>query len=103
MPADQDVRLGVLEHVPHVEIAGDVGRGQQDSEGARASGAWGGCLDFEEMLVDPVFCPALLDGGGVVGLGQFTAGLGGLVHGGWFGGAAFECIFSLLRHSLFTI
>jgi hypothetical protein len=31
-PAHQDVRLGVLEHVAHVQVAGDVGRRQQHSE-----------------------------------------------------------------------
>jgi hypothetical protein len=31
LPAREDVRLGVLEHVAHVQIAGDVGRG---------AGAW---------------------------------------------------------------
>ena len=93
VPADENVRFGVLKHVPHVEIAGDVGRGQQDGEGARAGGAGGGSFDFEEMLVDPVLCPALFDSGGVVGLGEFRnfRELGARGH------------FGLLGHSLFTI
>ncbi len=99
VPADENVRLGVLEHVPHMQIAGDVGRGQQDGEGARAGGAgrWG--PDFEEALVDPVLCPALFNGGGIVGFGEFAARFGGFVHLR----AAFEGVSCLLRHSLFTI
>ena len=85
--------LGVLEHVAHVEVAGDVGRWEQHGEGVRAharsgspppSGAWmghpilGRCGDLEEALADPVVGPALLDGGGVVGLGEgAVGGIGG--------------------------
>ncbi len=32
-PAGEDVHLRLVEHVAHVEAAGDVGRREQDSEG----------------------------------------------------------------------
>ena len=33
VPADEDVHLGLVEHVAHVEAAGDVGRRQENREG----------------------------------------------------------------------
>jgi hypothetical protein len=39
MPAGEDVHLRLVEHVAHVQAAGDVGRGQQDGEGL---GLWAG-------------------------------------------------------------
>ena len=33
LPANNDVDLGVLQHVAHVEVAGNVGRRQRDGEG----------------------------------------------------------------------
>ena len=94
MPADEDIRLRVLEHVPHMEIAGDVGRGQKDGEGAivRADRRR---FDFEEALLDPIGGPPLFDGGGIVRFGELAARPHCAV--------AFEGGFGLLGHSLFTI
>jgi hypothetical protein len=79
VPAGEDVHLGLVEHVAHVQAAGDVGRGQEDGEGGaaiptHASHGWGTRTfrggDFEEAFADPVLGPVLLDCGGVVGLGE---------------------------------
>ena len=35
VPAGEDVHLGLVEHVAHVQAAGDVGRREQDGEGLR--------------------------------------------------------------------
>ena len=77
MPTGEDVHLGLVEHVAHVEAAGDVGGREEHGEG----GALGGCVgcwsgDVEELFADPVVGPLLLDCGGVVGFGQ-VAGVGG--------------------------
>jgi hypothetical protein len=32
VPASEDVHLGLVEHVAHVQAAGDVGRGEEDGE-----------------------------------------------------------------------
>ena len=82
VPAGQDVRLGVLEHVAHVQVAGDVGRREEHGKGGAAVPThvaalheWGTrSLYFEEAFADPVVGPALLDGGGVVGLGKVAVG-----------------------------
>ena len=75
-PAGEDVHLRLVEHVAHVQAAGDVGRRQQDREGglavralaSDAAGSGVGC--GEEVLADPVFGPVIFNGGGVVGFGQ---------------------------------
>src|SRR5207248_1630007 len=58
VPAGEDVHLGLVEHVAHVEAAGDVGRGEQDGELSgillRTLGSW----DVEETLPDPIVGPA---------------------------------------------
>ena len=39
-PASEDVHLGVFQHVPHVQPAGDIRRGQQHGEDGRGGGGW---------------------------------------------------------------
>src|SRR3569623_1765168 len=73
MPAHQDVTLGVLEHVAHVQIAGDIGRGEQDVEALAAGGTvLGRSWLREELLPDPVLGPVIFDGSGVVRYGQIV-------------------------------
>ena len=71
VPAGEDVHLGLVEHVAHVQAAGDVGRRQEHGEGFG-----GGCgvagRGVEQMLVSPVFRPFFFDCGRLVGLGQFV-------------------------------
>ena len=66
MPTHKDVRLGVLEHMSHVQIAGHVRRRKQNGEdrlaGLRVQG-----LNVKELLFFPVLGPARLDGAWVVG------------------------------------
>jgi hypothetical protein len=79
-PAGENVHLRLVEHVAHVQAAGDVGRRQQDGE--RPPGRPGREARFgrseasegrglgEELLAHPVFGPVIFNGGGVVGFGQ---------------------------------
>ncbi len=83
-PAGEDVHLRLVEHVAHVQAAGDVGRRQQDGEGLawRRGGRIRRCIRGgrglgEEVLAHPVFGPVIFNGGGVVGFGQ-VVGHGGL-------------------------
>ena len=83
-PAGEDVHLRLVEHVAHVQAAGDVGRGQQDGKGlaglavqvyiriVRSSGliGWIGRGLDEEIFADPVTGPVIFNGGWVVGFGQ---------------------------------
>ncbi len=76
-PADHDIDLRLLEHVSHVELARDVGRGQEDRKGlaGRADARFARKSWFrrglgEEVFADPVFGPVIFNGGGVVGFGQ---------------------------------
>ena len=76
-PTDEDVTLRMLEHVPHVQVTGDVGRRQQDRKGLAVQalvfgvcGRSSGCGLGEELLAHPVFGPVIFNGGGVVGFGQ---------------------------------
>ena len=66
LPADQDVNLGVLQHVAHVERAGHVGRrDHQRKHGPRA-----GRVGHEQPALDPPLAPPLLNGARVVSFGQ---------------------------------
>src|SRR6185437_341358 len=56
-PADQHVYLRVFQHVPDVDRAGDVRRGQRDREPRPVRGI----LRPEELLLEPGIRPALLD------------------------------------------
>jgi hypothetical protein len=85
-PADEDVHLRLVEHVSHVQPAGDVGRRQQYRKGGLAVGLAvkaGGRFAArnrigarigrglgEELLAHPVFGPVIFNGGGVVSFGQ---------------------------------
>ena len=74
-PANQDVALRVLEHVAHVQVAGHIGRRQQNRKGGLAvrSAAFIRRLGVrlgEELLAHPVFGPVIFNGGRVVGFGQ---------------------------------
>ena len=64
-PTHKNVRLGVLEHVPHVQIAGHVWRRQQNRE--RRWCVLGRSLNVKKPLVHPVLGPARLDGAWVIG------------------------------------
>jgi hypothetical protein len=69
LPADDDVDLGVLQHVAHVEVTGDIGRRQGDGEGL-LSGAGSRGFYMEQLLADPVLGPARFDGTRFVRLGE---------------------------------
>ena len=66
--ADQDVSQGVLETVPHVEAAGDIGRRQHDAERFTVA------LGLKAAFLLPVAIPALLEAGRVIALFHGTAG-----------------------------
>src|SRR5258707_82140 len=82
MPAHDDVHLRLVEHVAHVQAAGNVGRRQQQGEdrlcGADTLVREALCrnlspqrrLHREQLLADPVFGPAFFDGAGFVGFGE---------------------------------
>jgi hypothetical protein len=77
LPAHDDVGLSLLEHVAHVEAAGDVGRREEDGEVVGGSGTG---RDVEEIFLEPEIRPFFFDGGGVVGFrqrGGRGAGVGG--------------------------
>ncbi len=71
LPADDDVDLGVLQHVSHVEVAGDVGRRQRDGKGL-ARLVRRRRFDVEELFVDPVLGPARFNRARLVGLGKIV-------------------------------
>ena len=60
-PADEDVLEGVIEHMPHMEHAGDVGRGDDDGVGRSIVRMRG-----EELMLRPVSIPLILHLGGIV-------------------------------------
>ncbi len=64
--ADYDVLDGVVEHVAHVQHAGDIGRRDDDGVGHAVVG-----LRVEEFLVEPELVPFLLDGTRVVFRSEF--------------------------------
>ncbi len=71
VPARQRVHDRLVERMPHVQRAGDVGRRQLDRErGPRRVQARGA-----EAVALPPVDPARLDGRGVVGLGEFAHGV----------------------------
>ena len=71
VPAGEDVHLRLVEHVAHVQAAGDVGRRQQHGEVAL-----GGALvergGVKEIFTHPVLGPVLFNGGGIVGFRKFV-------------------------------
>ena len=79
-PAGEDVHLRLVEHVAHVQTAGDVGRRQQDGERGLAVQALVldgavpvvGRRNGEKVLADPVTGPVIFNGGWVVGFGQIV-------------------------------
>ena len=60
-PADEDILEGVIEHMPHMEHAGDVGRGDDDGVGRSVVRMRG-----EELMLGPVSIPLILHLGGIV-------------------------------------
>ena len=76
VPAREDVHLGLVEHVAHVEAAGDVGRREQDGELFCLRPASLRSWDVKQAFVDPVVGPALFDDGGIVGFGEFFRDFG---------------------------
>ena len=71
LPADDDVDLGVLQHVAHVQVAGDIGRRQGHREGGLVAGS-AGRFHVKQLFVDPVFGPARFDGARFIGLGKIV-------------------------------
>ncbi len=85
-PTSKNVDLGVLQHVAHVEVAGDVWRRKQDHKGGLVARVAGGFMGralvliwsyggfgrrlFEKLLADPVGGPVIFNGGWVVGFRQ---------------------------------
>ena len=71
VPAGEDIHLRLVEHVTHVQAAGDVGRGQQDGKWVRGRRiAWRGSRLIEELFADPIFGPVVFEMGGIVGFWQ---------------------------------
>ena len=75
VPADEDVALSVLKHVAHVQVAGDIGRGQQNRERRLALrvfafGGGGRSRLREEVFAHPVLGPVIFNGGRVVSFWQ---------------------------------
>ena len=66
VPAGEDVHLGLVEHVAHVQAAGDVGRREEDGELSgsvlRTFGGW----NVKQTLLDPVLGPAFFYDGRIV-------------------------------------
>ena len=69
--ADQDVLEGIVQGVAHVELARDVGRGNDDGVGLLVGVAVGG----EVALVHPVLVDPVLKFGRGIGLGEFGVGI----------------------------
>ena len=73
-PASQDIHLRLVEHVAHVQTAGNVRRRQQNGEGLPVSG----CVAFgsgrrglgKQLLFHPVFGPVVFNCGRVVSFWQ---------------------------------
>src|SRR5207247_7915916 len=67
MPAHDDVHLRLIEHVAHVQTAGNIRRRQQQGKNwvrvARSR-----CRSRKELFLHPVFGPPRLDGRGLVRL-----------------------------------
>src|SRR5579859_182976 len=64
----------MLEHVSHVQVPSDVGRGQQQRE-HRLALLWRPAHS-EQVLFDSVFGPARLDSSRIVGFRQFVWHIG---------------------------
>ena len=74
VPAGEDVHLGLVQHVAHVQPAGDVGRRQQHGELLRcASCVSSGVAMSNRCSLDPVLGPALFNNGWIVCFRQFVA------------------------------
>ena len=81
VPAGEDVHLRLVEHVAHVQAAGDVGRREEDGElfGFVLHTFGGG--DVKETFADPVLGPTFFDDRGIVCFRQFVACVDLLAHG----------------------
>ena len=66
VPSHDDVMLGVIEHVAHVEHAGDIRR--RDDDGERRFGGLG--IGGEAALLQPEIIPFVLNGLRFVGFGN---------------------------------
>src|ERR1700678_28899 len=81
MPASENIHLGLVEHVAHVQAAGHVWRRQQHRELLRClrriSRRRGGFAlrrgDVEQALADPVLGPAFFYDRGIVCFWEFVA------------------------------
>jgi len=71
MPAEDDVHLGLLEHVTHVEATGDVGRRQKQAERV-AHVPLGRRGRVEEPFIFPIVGPARLNRARLVRLRKFV-------------------------------
>src|SRR5262249_26086686 len=61
VPSRDDVHLGLVEHVPHMQASGNVGRGQEDVKDTHSPRFFrSGAGDIKEVLFDPVFGPMRL-------------------------------------------
>ena len=72
-PAHQDVNLGMLEHVAHVERAGDVGRRDGEREAGLVGRALlGGHFGRVELALHPLLRPARLNRARLIRLGDVS-------------------------------
>ena len=71
LPADDDVDLGVLQHVAHVEVAGDIRRRQRQGE-RRLACARRRSFDVKQLLFHPVLGPARLNRSRLIGFGKIV-------------------------------
>ncbi len=75
MPANEDVRLRVLEHVTHVQVAGHVGRREEHGEDGSLGGVLGDIFrrrHIEQALAYPIGSPAIFNRGGVISFLEFV-------------------------------
>ncbi len=68
-PPGENVHLGVFQHVPHVQPAGNVRRRQQHGKDGTVRRRTGVCSVWlvKQRLIDPVGRPSIFDGGRVIG------------------------------------
>ena len=72
MPAGEDVHLGLVEHVAHVQAAGDVGGREKLCELLGVVLRTARSRYVEQVLVDPGPGPAGFDFGGFVGFWELS-------------------------------
>ena len=87
VPAGEDVHLGLVEHVPHVEATGDVGWREEHGELPGAGLRILGRRHIEELFAGPVLGPFFLDGGWIVGFGKIVGFRNFFAHGNGFKGS----------------